>query len=98
MPQLPTLDLTQEQFDRVAASFPGETGAEKTANYTNWLVNHLIDWVVHYEVSLIDEELNAERAQRVQQVLDSLPERPVFDGGIPPAPGSVVSSSLPDGS
>jgi len=50
MPDLPGLTgLTQAQFDRVVAAFPGATAAEKTASYKAWLTNRVINQVVEVE-------------------------------------------------
>jgi hypothetical protein len=62
MPDLPTLTLPQDQFDRVVAAFPGATNAEKVANYKNWLTNRVIERVG-----------NVEASKAVQAVKASLP-------------------------
>jgi len=45
MPDLPTLTLPQDQFDRVVAAFPGATNADKAAAYKDWLTNRVIERV-----------------------------------------------------
>lgn len=65
MPDLPTLTLSQDHFDRIVASFPGSTLSEKADNYKNWLVNRLLDHV---------ELMEMRRAQAA--IVSSLPTRP----------------------
>lgn len=67
MPDLPTLTLTQEHFDRVVAAFPGANATEKADNYKAWLVNKLLDQV---------EMVEMRRARAA--ILSSLPTRPTF--------------------
>jgi len=64
MPDLPTLTLPQDQFDRVVAAFPGATTADKAAAYKDWLTNRLIERVGNVE---------AQRA--VEAIMASLPAR-----------------------
>lgn len=66
MPELPSLgNLPQVQFDKIVASFPGATLAEKAQAYKDWSVNRLIDRV---------EQVEFYRAQAAIQ--SSLPARP----------------------
>lgn len=78
MPTLPTLTVTQAQYDRIVAAFPGDTLAKKGAAYNAWLTGELIDFVRAAEVHVIDEETNATKAARLAALEASLPTRPVF--------------------
>jgi hypothetical protein len=64
MPDLPTLTLAQEHYDRVVAAFPGANLAEKAAAYRVWLTNRLID-----RVSLVESQ------RALNEVEASLPPR-----------------------
>lgn len=75
MPDLPTLTLSQEHFDRVVAAFPGSTAAAKADAYRAWLTNRLIDRVESSEMSRIDAEVNATRAAAWAALRASLPAR-----------------------
>lgn len=67
MPDLPAMTLPQDQFDRVVASFPGTTTAEKSAAYKDWLTNRLIDRVetveMNHAVNAITASLPARRPE-----------------------------------
>jgi len=66
MPILPNLgDLPQAQFDKIVASFPGATLAEKSDAYKAWLTNRILDRVEEREQWLAQQAIKA-----------SLPVRP----------------------
>jgi hypothetical protein len=88
MPDLPTLTLSQNHFDRVVAAFPGDTLGEKAQAYRAWLVNKLIDYVKNTETQNLDRQIASEAAARraalYQQIENSLPPRPAFPPEPPP--------------
>ena len=51
MVQLPTLDVSQAQVDRLLAVFAGPNGtqAEAVANYRAWLKDSLVNYVLQQE-------------------------------------------------
>ena len=52
MPELPSLgNIPQAQFDRIVASFPGTTNAEKAQAYIDFSINNLIDRAERVEMS-----------------------------------------------
>ena len=67
MPELPTISVTGDQFDRIAAAFPGETPEEKVEAYQSWLTKALKAHVTKYELDQLAkthaEELAAKRAE-----------------------------------
>lgn len=81
MPTLPTLTVTQNQYDRIVAAFPGTTLGEKAADYNAWLTGNLIDFVRQAEINVIDVETNALKITRMAEVEASLPPRPQFPVG-----------------
>jgi len=76
MPDLPVLTLSQAHYDRVVASFPGATVADKTAAYKAWLTGNLIDYAATAEARRIDEAANASKAAKLAALAASLPTRP----------------------
>lgn len=78
MPDLPTLTLSQEHFDRVVASFPGTTAPEKIAAYQAWLANRLIDYVEQVERDRIHTEYTEDLEAALLALHASLPDRPLF--------------------
>lgn len=81
MPDLPTVTLTQSQFDRVVAAFPGKTLAEKASAYKAWLVMHLIDYVKTTELAGFEADLRTQLDAKVDELEASLPPRPQFPPG-----------------
>lgn len=78
MPDLPTLTLSQNHYDRVVAAFPGDTLALKAAAYKAWLTCELIDYVQAVEGRRLSNEAAATLAAQVAAIATSLPIRPVF--------------------
>lgn len=81
MPRLPELpEFAPEHYDRIVASFPGATGAEKATNYINWSINNLIDRVEMVERRSIAVDAKVELEARILALRASLPRRlPVAD-------------------
>jgi hypothetical protein len=75
MPTLPGLDVTQAQYDRIVAAFPGATLAEKAANYKAWLSNNLIDEVERAEARKIEDAANLDKQAKLNALRESLPPR-----------------------
>ena len=80
MPDLPTLTVSQANFDRLVAAFPGATLAEKAVAYKAWLTNGLIDFAQAVEARRIDEEANTAKAQQLAALAASLPPKLPFPG------------------
>lgn len=78
MPALPAVNLPAEHYDRVVAAFPGETQAEKAESYRAWLTGHLIDFVEQREAEQVDLDYATERQRRLNELRESLPQRPAF--------------------
>jgi uncharacterized protein (DUF1499 family) len=78
MPDLPTLTLSQEHYDRVVAAFPGTTSAEKVAAYRAWSFGHLIDFVKSTEFTKISEQHRVQMEAAMASLNASLPPRPVY--------------------
>lgn len=78
MPTLPTLEVTQSQFDILVAAFPGTTAAEKTASYRAWLVNQLIDFVETTKAEQLREDANASVAKSMQDFRATIPPKVAF--------------------
>lgn len=78
MPDLPVLTLTQTQFDRVVAAFPGDTLAKKAEAYTAWSIGHLIDFVQGAEIRQFELDQRAQMENRIEAIKASLPPRPVY--------------------
>ena len=74
MPNLPTITLPQNHYDRVVNAFPGDTLAKKAAAYNAWTINNLIDFVGAAEMRKIDEETNASKAAKMAELTSTLPE------------------------
>lgn len=81
MPDLPTLTLSQEHFDRVVSAFPGDTAGEKVASYRAWLSGMLIDFVRASETEKIEAAHRVQINAEIAAVVNSLPPRPIY----PPA-------------
>lgn len=81
MPDLPTITLSQNHFDRVVAAFPGTALAQKADAYKAWTIGNLIDFVYTAEARRIDEVANAAKNTELTALANSLPARPLF----PPA-------------
>ena len=84
MPTLPGLTVTQAQYDRIVAAFPGSTLAKKAVAYNEWLTNALIDYVRAAEIAAVNNEMNTLRAARLAAVEASLPPRPNTPVELPP--------------
>lgn len=78
MPDLPTLTLSQEHYDRVVAAFPGATGASKATAYNNWLTNQLIDFVRSSEQKKIEDKFAIDKQTQMAAVDASLPSKLPF--------------------
>ena len=66
---LPTFSVTEDQASRLLEAF-GSVDA-----YLVWLQDALIDKVMSHEASLIEQELNVIKAQRLEALRASLPPR-----------------------
>lgn len=82
MPDLPSMTLNQNHYDRVVAAFPGATAAEKVAAYRAWLQNRLIERVHTVEAQRIDLAAAIERQVELDQLAASLPPK-VAERGMP---------------
>jgi hypothetical protein len=89
MPDLPTITVSQEHFDRLVEVFPGATLAAKADAYKRWLINRLIERVQAVESQRITHEAQLAAAQAMEDLVASLPPKaeepplPVFTS--PPA-------------
>lgn len=76
MPVLPNLpDIPQVQFDRIVASFPGTTNAEKVQAYQDWLTNRLLDRVEVAETTIITRATEAQKSAAIENIRSTLPAR-----------------------
>lgn len=82
MPDLPTLTVSQAHFDRLVASFPGATMAQKAAAYKAWLTNRLIERVMAVESHRIDIQMNEDKIAALEALDASLPDK-VEEPGLP---------------
>lgn len=73
MPDLPTLTVSQEHFDRLVAVFPGTTSAQKVQAYREWLINRLVERVFAVESLAIEEDLAIARETAHANLRASLP-------------------------
>ena len=63
---MPTFEVTQEQLVRIASAFGGPEVAE--ARYIAWVKEQLIQYVVNYERTAIESELQEIRRQRFNAI------------------------------
>ena len=75
MPNLPTKSLSQEHYDRVVASFPGATAAEKATAYDNWLTNRLIERVQMVETSKLEAQATTLKDAAFAALMATLPDK-----------------------
>lgn len=73
MPDLPTLTLSQQHYDRVVAAFPGTDLTKKAAAYNAWLINNLIAFVRETEAKKLTDQYSAARAADLAALMSSLP-------------------------
>jgi hypothetical protein len=75
MPNLPTLNVSQEQADRIMAAFaPGGTQAEAVARYKKWLRFSVIKYVQAEESLKMRAENRAAEEAHEREILDAFPD------------------------
>lgn len=80
MPDLPTINVTQAQADRMLAAFGS------VPKYKEWLRQQIVNHVLSVEVQGVQQEVEvAQRAKR-QEVIDALPKPPPPPAEPPPVP------------
>jgi hypothetical protein len=68
MPDLPTIQVTQTQADRILAAFGTVT------NYKTWLKNTVRDAVINHELEEIRTQAEADLQTRQAEILDMMPD------------------------
>lgn len=66
MPTLPTLTVTDEQANRMLAAYGS------VDEYTKWLKNSIIDYVISYEAKAMNANFRAQMEQAMEDARASL--------------------------